>query len=273
MHVSGLFIYPVKSLRGIAVSSATVDALGLVGDRRFLVVDADGQFLTQRTLPRMALISTALSNTHLTLDFPGHGPTSIPLRAADDNGPTRPVTIWKHQGLEAEDCGEGVATWLTGALGTACRLVRIGKRFHRPVLKAAGKPGDVFAFADAVPFLVISEASLIDLNHRLLDEGQAMVPMDRFRPNLVVADATAYAEDQWPHVRVGGIMLRAAGPCARCVVVTTDQNTAKRGKEPLRLLATYRRDSADSTRINFGQNFIHETRAGTLRVGDPVVPA
>lgn len=272
MHVSGLFIYPVKSLRGIAVASATVDALGLVGDRRFLVVDADGQFLTQRTLPRMALIGTALSDTHLTLELAGHGHTTVPLRAADVDGPTRPVAIWKHQGLAAEDCGDGVASWLTGVLGTTCRLVRIGKRFHRPVLKAAGKPGDVFAFADAVPFLVISAASLTDLNHRLLDEGHAMVPMDRFRPNIVVDDATAYAEDQWPQVRVGSILLRAAGPCARCVVVTTDQDTAKRGKEPLRLLATYRRDAADSTRINFGQNFIHETKAGTLRIGDPVVP-
>ena len=267
MHVSGLFLYPVKSLRGFAVTAAEVDALGLVGDRRFLVVDERGQFLTQRTLPRMALVETALTARDLVLRAPHTGSCAVPLRAS---GPAELMTVrvWKSEGLLAEDCGVEVAVWLSDFLRTPCRLVRIGEKFHRPVLKPGkARPGDVFNFADGYPFMALGEASLADLNDRL-DEP---LTMNRFRPSFVIAGSGAYAEDTWTRCRVGGITLRAAGPCARCPITTTNQLTAERGKEPLRTLALYRRSAADPTDVNFGQNFIHETKSGTLRVGDPVV--
>lgn len=286
MHISGLFIYPVKSLRGLAVSSAEIDALGLVGDRRFLIVDDSGQFLTQRTLPRMALIATALNADTLTLSAEHHGSISVPRIAANDTSPAEiAVSIWRSKNLLAEDCGVEPAAWLSSFLGISCRLVRIGGKFRRPVLQKrayfAAPPdaptiegrivtSDVFHFADGYPFLVIGEASLADLNDRLAARGEEPVPINRFRPNLVIAGSAPFAEDTWPRLRIGDIAFRAAGPCGRCIITTTDQFTAERGKEPLRTLATYRRDALDPTDVNFGQNLVHETKSGTLRIGDVV---
>lgn len=270
MHVSSLHLYPVKSLRGCDVTAADLDALGFVGDRRFLVVDPTGKFLTQRTLPRMALIATALSGDRLTLSADGAGSVSTG-RASDPQAPLRVVTIWRSENLQAEDCGDAVAGWLSDFLALPCRLVRIGGKFRRPVLKAAAQPEDVTTFADAVPFLVVSEASLADLNDRLIAQGEAPVPMNRFRPNIVIAGApAAFAEDTWPHMRIGGIVLRSAGPSARCIVTTTDQFTGERGIEPLRTLASYRRRAGEPSAVDFGHNFIHETKVGAIRVGDAV---
>lgn len=270
MHLTGLFIHPVKSLRGCSVTFAAVDALGLVGDRRFMVVDENGRFLTQRTLPRMALVETSLDATTLTLSATEAGAIRV-HRAADPHAPLRRVSVWKSEDLEAEDCGDRVAAWLGDFLAVRCRLVRIGEQFFRPILKPGkARPGDHVSFADAYPFLVIGEASLADLNDRLIAQGEEALPMDRFRPNLVVAGCPAFGEDNWPRFRIGEITFRAGGPCARCVVTTTDQLTAVRDREPLRTLATYRRDASDPTDVNFGQNLIHETKTGTLRVGDKV---
>ncbi len=272
MHLTGLFIYPVKSLRGFSVPAAEVDDLGLVGDRRFMLIDEAGKFLTQRALPRMALIRTALSADMLTLSADGAGSCTVSRRASlDPQPPTiRSVNVWKSDGLLAEDCGDAPAAWLSAALATKCRMVRIGEKFMRPVTKPAAGPGDRVSFADAEPFLVISEASLADLNDRIVAQGEDAVPMNRFRTNLVVAGCPPFAEDTWARFRIGSVIFRAGGPCARCAVPTIDQATAERGKEPLRTLATYRRDTADPTDVNFGQNLIHETKTGALRVGDPV---
>jgi uncharacterized protein len=268
MHLSGLYIYPVKSLRGCAVTESALDDLGLVGDRRFLVVDENGRFLTQRALPRMALIATALTADKLTLSAQNAGSVAIP-RAPDSAAPLRNVSVWKSEGLLAEDCGDAPAEWLSRFLQTKCRLVRIGPKFMRPILKpdVAG-PGDRVSFADSYPFLVISEASLAELNARLVAKGSDALPMDRFRPNLVVAGAAPFAEDAWTRFRIGLITFHAGGPCTRCVMTTTNQQTAERGKEPLRTLATYRRNAEDPSDVDFGQNLIHETKSGRLRVGD-----
>jgi uncharacterized protein len=271
-HISGLFIYPVKSLRGFAVPSAEMDSLGFAGDRRFMVVDDSGRFLTQRMLPRMAQIATALGPSTLTLSAEGAGSVSVST-ASDPSAPLRTVSVWKSEGLRAEDCGDVVAHWLSNFLAGPSRLVRIGEKFVRPVLKPAAQTGDVVTFADAVPLLVVSEASLADLNDHIQENGGEPVPMNRFRPNLVLTGCEAFAEDGWKRFRVGEMTFRAAGPCSRCIITTTDQFTGERSKEPLRTLATYRRDVAEPTDVNFGQNFIHETKRGTLRVGDAVIPA
>ncbi len=270
MRLTGIFLYPVKSLAGISVLSADLDALGLVGDRRFLVIDESGRFLTQRTLPRMALVATALDATHLTLSTSAANIIRI-ARASDPAATLRRVSVWKSENLLAEDCGEDSAAFLSDFLSVRCRLVRLGAAFHRPVLKSAGRPGDTVSFADAFPLLVIGESSLADLNDRLVAQGSDALPMNRFRPNLVIAGAPAFAEDTWPHLRIGAITFRAGGPCARCSMTTVDQATgAFEGPEPLRTLATYRRDATEPTQVNFGQNLIPETKSATLRVGDTV---
>ncbi len=272
MHLSGLHLYPVKSLRGLRLETAEIDALGLVGDRRFLVVDATGKFLSQRTVPRMARIATSLSADTLTLAAAGHGTVSVP-RAADPAARLLTVSVWSSSGLRAEDCGDDVSAWLAAFLGVPCRLVRAGAAFDRPVNKPGkARPGDRVGFADAYPLLALGEATVADLNDRLAAAGEEPVPLDRFRPNLVFAGTAPFAEDTWPRFRVGPVVFRAGGPCARCIMTTTDQLTGERGREPLRTLATYRRDARDPTDVNFGQNLFIESAAGPLRVGDPVEP-
>lgn len=274
MHLSGLFLHPVKSLRGLVVREAKVDALGLADDRRFLVIDPTGRFLTQRTFPRMALVETALVSDALFLSAPGCGEISV-SRASDPLAPLRTVSVWSSEGLHAEDCGDEAASWLGAFLKTDCRLVRIGEAFRRPIpdKKVPASllgTAPVVSFADGFPFLLLGEGSLLDLNARLREVGAQPVPLNRFRPNLLVAGTEPYAEDGWRRFRIGGIVFQSGGPCARCIVTTTDQETAERGTEPLKTLASYRRNPAKPADVLFGVNLVHESKIGTLRVGDPV---
>jgi len=257
--VDSLHVHPIKSCRGHAVDEAALDRFGLTGDRRFLIVDERGQFLTQRTLPKLALIEPLVQTDTLALNAPGRPSLRIAATPPPES-PSLQVVVWRDT-VAAVDLGPEVAAWLGDYLESPARLVAMPPEFSRPIRKPAAYPGDEAAFADAFPLLVLSEASLADLNDRL-DEP---LPMDRFRPNLVVRECPAFAEDSWRRIRIGDVVLRAAGPCARCVVTTTEQRTLERGKEPLRTLAQYRR-SADGE-VNFGQNYIHETKAGVLRVG------
>jgi uncharacterized protein YcbX len=270
MHVTGLHIHPVKSLRGLAVGEAPVDSLGLVGDRRFLVVDPGGNFMTQRGVPRMARIGAFLDEAALTLRAAGFGDILV-RREPDPGAPEAIVRIWKSEGLRAEDCGEAPAGWLSEVLETPCRLVRIGPRFTRQVRADFAEAGDSVAFADGFPLLVVSEASLGDLNRRMASTGGAALPMNRFRPNIVVAGCEPYAEDSLRRFRIGDVVFRAAKPCLRCIITTTDQLSGERGKEPLRTLAGYRRDPQAPTEVMFGYNLVNETKSGVLRVGDTVV--
>lgn len=269
IRVASFFLYPVKSLRGIPVATAVVDDLGLEGDRRFLVVDPDGRFITQRTAPRMALVSTSLSGGLLRLSAEGAGSVSAGI-PSDPSAPTLPVSVWNHEGLLAEDCGEEVASWLSEVLATSCRLVRAGAAFDRPVSRDEARPGDHFSFADGAPLLVTTSSSLDDLNRRIVGTGGAPVPMDRFRPNLVLEGTEPFEEDRWAAIDIARVRFRATGPCDRCIVTTTDQLTGQRGKEPLKTLATFRRDPQDPSSVLFGLNLIQESKSGRLATGDPV---
>lgn len=270
MRVSGLFIYPVKSCRGLAVASAAVDAWGFRDDRRYMVVSAtDGKFLTQRTHPRLALIETGLSATALTLAAPGHGDIAVPRSQLPVSKTIIPVTVWSDT-VQAEDCGDEPAEWLSRFLGLPLRLAHMGADFHRPVKPKRARPGDQVSFADGAPFLLTTEASLHDLNDRIVARGGEGVPMDRFRPNIVLTDCAPWTEDTLGTFRLGDVRFRNGWPCARCIVTTTDQQTAERGKEPLATLATFRRDADDPTDVNFGINLVHETKTGTIRLGDPL---
>ena len=270
MHIGGLFVYPIKGCRGSSVTAMPLDARGPVDDRRFLVVTPDGTFMTQRDFPRMALIEPRLSavatNGVLSpprrLSLSAEGDITCELDV-DPDGRRLTVTVWDDRCV-AVDQGDVVAAWLSAFLGIPCRLVRLADDFTRLVsANYHVRPDDQVGFADGFPFLIIGEASLDDLNGRLARP----VPMNRFRPNIVVAGAQPYAEDTWGRIRVGDVELAVVKPCGRCVVTTTDQATAVRADEPLRTLAGYR---VREGKAMFGQNAIHLSR-GTLHLGDAVI--
>jgi uncharacterized protein len=237
-----------------------VDGFGLRYDRRWMVIDEAGGFLSQRSHPRLALVVPGLGQRALRVDAPGMPTLETPL----DPSPivTTQVVVWDDV-CSATWVGERAARWFSDFLGTACSLVHMPDGVVRPADPAFAPAETRVSFADGFPFLVISEESLADLNRRL----EVPLPMNRFRPNLVVAGGEPYSEDGWERFEIGGIRLQVVKPCGRCLVTTTDQSTAERGKEPLRTLATYRKVGGE---VMFGQNVIHEN-IGRLRVGDPVV--
>ncbi len=258
--MSGLWIYPVKSCRGVAVSRLELGDRGPVHDREWMVVDPAGRMVTQREHPGLARVGVRLEADRLVLGAPGRDPLELPLDRLE--GPRREVSVWRDR-CRAVSQGPAAAAWFSELLGTECELVRMAPEEVRPVDPRYARPGDRVGFADGFPLLLVSEASLADLNRRL----DRPVPMARFRPNLVVTGCAPHAEDGWRHLQIAGIGLRVAKPCARCVVVTTHQETGKRSPEPLRTLATYRREGR---KVLFGVNLVHEGR-GFLAVGDPVV--
>jgi uncharacterized protein len=269
-RVTSLHIFPVKGCRGIDVTSAVVETEGLRRDRRFMVVDPGGKFLTQRSHPGLAQIRTAFDEHALVLSAEGAGELLVPAEAGREAQSTLVVSVWSSEGLIAEDCGDEAANWLGARLGCAVRLVRMGKDFQRPVKPSKARPGDAVSFADGYPLLLCSVASLNDLNDRIQERGGEPVPMGRFRANLVVEGAEAFAEDHWARIRIGEAVFRNAGPCARCIVTTTDQKSGKReGPEPLATLATFRR-GGNGNDVNFGANLIPETVGARIRVGDAV---
>jgi len=259
IRLSGLYVYPIKSCAGIALDEATIGPRGILHDREWMIVRPDGVFLTQRELPRLALIIPRLDGGQLALGAPGM--PSVVVRS-EDEGKALEVVVWRDRCL-AYDSGAEVAEWLTDFLGAPCRLVHMPASTVRPVDPAYAAPTDQVGFADAFPLLLAAEESLADLNTRLPEP----IPMNRFRPNLVIRGAGPYAEDTWTAIRMGSLTFRVAKACARCVTTTVDQVTGvKDGKEPLATLATYRQSPRG---VLFGQNLIHDA-PGVLRVGDGV---
>ena len=258
--IAGLFIYPVKSCRGIALSSAELTERGLAHDREWTIVDVAGRFVSQRELPRLALIGTALSDGALRLTAPGLTPLTVPLA---QSGPERRVTVWRDT-LDAIDEGDPAALWLSAWCERELRLVRFDPRVRRccnPVF--AGDSGAHTGFADGYPLLVLAEASLADLNARLASP----LPLNRFRPNVVLSGMEAYEEDHVDEIASGAIRLKLVKPCTRCEITTTDQATGERASEPLMTLATYRMHPALEGVI-FGVNAIVVAGVGeTLRIG------
>lgn len=257
--ITQLNVYPVKSCRGIPLGEATLDRWGIEHDRNWMVVDASGQFVSQRTQPRLALVEPALGPERLTLRGPGMPALELPVSGRA--GPEATVTVWD-DACRALDQGEEAAAWFSAYLGQPMRLVRIGASYRRPVNPAFAPEGSEVNFADGYPLLLLSEASVADLNRRLREP----LPMNRFRPNLVVTGCTAFAEDSWRRIRVGEVVLLLVKPSERCAITTVDQATAEQGKEPLATLATFRRYGGS---VAFGQNAVHQG-PGRIRVGDPV---
>lgn len=258
--LSGIYSYPIKGTRAIAHQDAVVEARGLAYDRRWMLVDGGDTFMTQRTHPSLALIYVRLEPQTLHVEAPGMPPLSVPKTTTRKQ--RRSVTVWDDV-VDAVDLGDQIHAWFSRYLGTTCRLVFMDTTAERRVdPRFAVRGEEPVSFADGYPLLMTTEASLAALNERL----EVPVPMDRFRPNLVVRGGQAYEEDRWRQVRIGDRRFHVVKPCARCVVTTIDQHTGKQGKEPLRTLSTFRRENG---KVYFGQNLIPDA-PGLIRVGDPV---
>jgi hypothetical protein len=245
--VSNLTYYPIKACRGFDVPASNIQRMGLEYDRRMMVVTPDGGFLTQREYPRLALITPSLKNEALTLSAPNFDSLQLGIQKT---GTPASVEIWASKGVDAIDQGEEAATWLSDWLGTSARLVHIADGFKRKLNpNYAINTDDHTGFADGYPILIISEESLHDLNGKL----DSPVPMNRFRPNLVVKGSEPFAEDTWKRIRIGDVELALVKPCARCVVTTIDKDTLAKNKEPLKTLSTYRKHELGAI---FGVNVI-----------------
>ncbi len=255
--ISNLIYYPIKACRGFEVDAACVERMGLEHDRRMMVVTEQGEFLTQREHPRLALVTPRLSDGMLELSAPSYDSIRLGIQTS---GTPWPVDIWKSKGVHAIDQGEEAARWFSDWLGTSVRLVHFADGYKRRVNEEyAVNDDDHTGFADAYPILLISEESLEDLNSRL----EVPVPMNRFRPNLVLRGCEPFAEDTWNRIKVGDVELAVVKPCARCVVTTIDKETLEQSKEPLKTLGKYRKHKLGAI---FGQNVI-PLNEGRLRLG------
>lgn len=254
LYVSALFVYPIKSCRGIAVQSAHATPRGFAGDRLMMIVDEHGNMLTQRELPHMALIAPSFAGEQLRLEAPGMPAFTFSPRT---QGTTHPVAVWNTLTLGV-DQGDEVGEWLSAYLGRPARLVHIAAETRRPTRLGNGE----VAFADAYPYLVLSNASLEDLSARV----GFPVLATRFRPNVVIAGSAPFEEDAWREVRLGEATLELVKPCSRCAVVENDPETGRPTHNVLAVLATYRQQAG---KVVFGQNAVLR-HAGQVRIGDAV---
>ncbi|MBV7482351.1 MOSC domain-containing protein [Bordetella sp. BOR01] len=279
-RIASLHIYPIKSCAAIDLAESPIDRAGLAGDRRWMILTAQGQFMTQRQWPAMALIRPAITARHLELHAAGMPVLQVPLDDSQLAAVARPVTVWKDT-VPARDESAEAAAWISQVLGQDCVLVKLDAQARRPArpewverwreghadLAQAFEGEHAFGFADGFPLLIANQASLDELNARLAAQGQPAVPMNRFRPNIVIqGEWEAYDEDHTAVVSVGPVRMALVKPCTRCPMPNIDQLTAQRHDEPGRTLAAYRQFEIG---VVFGQNAIVDAPAGArLRVGD-----
>lgn len=269
--VTELVIYPIKSCAGISLPEAEFSISGLqangVHDREWMLVTRDGLFLTQREYPRMALVTPRIDGDAVEVTAPGMPPLRLPL-AHDPAANNVTVQIWDHS-VDAADCGDAAASWFADAIGGPCRLVRFRPDVHRPTSTkwTGGAPAET-RFADGYPILVIGQESLNDLNAKLKNAGRDPLPMNRFRPNLVVDGLEAFEEDFVETFSANGLALRPVKPCARCPIPAIDQATGIPGPDPLDILQTYRANARMEGAVCMGMNaIVSEGARATLRVG------
>lgn len=262
MTLSEIWVYPVKSLGGIRLTKALTEEKGLQYDRRWMIIDEENVFITQRAYSKMALIDVALTDEGL----------KIYLRANPDDFvlvPYKPVTampvavkVWDDT-ADALTVSDEADAWLSRHLNLKLRLVVMPDSTERKADPRYARHSENVSFADGFPYLVISQASLDDLNSRLAEP----IEMRRFRPNFVISGTEPFAEDQWKHITIGDLHFEVVKPCARCVLTTINPETAEKGPEPLKTLASYRKNG---NKILFGQN-VTVRNPGELKVGDPLM--
>ena len=258
IELTQINLFPIKSCRGISLEYAELDRRGLAQDRRWMLVNNQGHFVTQRQLSKMSLINTRMTKEQVTVSFPDMEPLSLPLQIY--NGQEVQVRVWEDNCLALEADNE-ISQWFSHALGQDLKLVYMPDSTERRVDPDYAQESDITGFSDGFPLLLISEASLEDLNDRL----ERPLTMRRFRPNLVVRGCPAYAEDGWKRIRIGDIEFDVVKPCSRCIVTTINPDTGERStdSEPLRTLSLYRKKG---NKVYFGQNLIHRG-TGKLEIG------
>jgi uncharacterized protein YcbX len=266
--LTAINVYPVKGLKGIALDRALCTDRGIQHDRRWMVVDPSGMFMSQRSHPRMATVWTDLADDALLLSAPDEDGIEVPF--APPPAPAIKVQVWNSV-VDAIPASREADLWLSTYLDSPCRLVFMPDDTVRHSNDKYAGAGKRVGFADGYAYLVIGEASLADLNSRLAAKSHPALPMNRFRPNLVVSGTDPYGEDRFGEIRIGEAAFRGVKPCGRCQVTTTDQATGiVMGPEPLATLASYR-DSNEFGQM-FGMNMV-SVRAGSVRVGDSVEAA
>ena len=261
--VDSLHVYPLKGTAGFSPRTWPVDERGLRHDRRFMVVDGEGLFISQRTNPRMALIGAAISDAGLRITS---AVGTLDVAFPSSSAPTLRATVW-------DDCFDvrvsdpTASRMLSEVLGAPAQLVWMDDDCERLTSVKRGAPRRHLSLADAAPLLLTTTAALEELNTRLMRGGSSAIPMDRFRPNVVVRGATAGADDAWRTLRIGSAAFRVSNACKRCKVITIDQSTGEfAGNEPLATLATYR---AEGPSVTFGQHMMAEA-SGSISIGDSV---
>lgn len=261
LTIQDLYIYPIKSLAGIRVSAAKVEERGFELDRRWMLIDETGKFMSQRTLPQMALLKVEIEAESLKVYHASSTSNSIQIPFETNGEEISAVTVWD-DAMPATLVDSKIDEWFTKALGVNVRLVKMPRSTHRKVDPKYAVNGESVSFADGMPYLLIGQKSLEDLNSKL-DEG---VPMNRFRPNIVVTGGEAFDEDSWGKIQIGEVDFQVVKPCARCVMVTVDQTTGHKAAEPLKTLAKFRKEG---NKILFGQNMV-ALSIGLIKVGDEI---
>lgn len=254
-------IYPIKSCAGIALEASEVLDRGFPLDRRWLLVDETGQFISQRKSPRLGQIRLTRNNTQLNVSYPEKAPLNLDLNV--QSGVRHEAMIWSDK-VDGLWVGRECDDWFSDVLEQQVQLIYMNDDVHRPLIKKRLPQDRLFevSFADGYPYLLTSQASLDDLNGRL----ENPVPMDRFRSNLVVSGFEAFAEDHWNKIRIGKVEFLVVKPCARCQITTINQKTGVSSKEPLKTLATYRKQAG---KVMFGMNLV-ALSAGSVHLNDPV---
>ncbi len=262
MKVSEIFVYPIKSLGGISMKSCEVDSRGFKFDRRWMLIDSDGNFMTQRNYPKMALLKVELSIEGLFVkDKSGNlKPLFVPFENRFNH--KTEVPIWNDK-CEAVFVGKFADDWFGKVLNCNCRLVFMPDYVKRFVDKSYAFKNEIVSFADGFPFLLIGQASLDDLNSRLSEP----LPINRFRPNIVFTGAEPFQEDSFSVIMINDLHFNVVKPCARCIITTTDQVTAERSAEPLKTLSTFRKSK---NKVLFGMNLVHQN-IGRISIGDDLI--
>ncbi len=255
-----IFVYPVKSLSGIKVSKWSVNDKGLLHDRKWMLIDSNNQFLSQRRVPKMVLIKTQITGSQLILSHSTASSISLPLNPSD--GKDCETTLW-NQLCSAKTTNKEADQWLSDFLDIPCRLVYQPDKAIRPLDPDYANPTDKAYFSDGFPFLIASQASMDSLNQSM----RLNLPIQRFRPNLVISQCHSFAEDQWREIEINSIGFRLPKPCSRCSVPTIDLETAETNKEPLKTLNRLRKWNKQ---VFFGQNALHNN-AGELSIGNEVI--
>jgi uncharacterized protein len=261
MQLQDIYIYPIKSLGGIRIEEATLEERGLQYDRRWMLVDNQGDFLSQRKHPKMALIQTLVSESGIEVFLKNQEDKKIKIPFEPLGQEMIPVRIWEDEVI-GQVVDKNLSQWFSNILGFSCNLVVMPISTERKVSSKYAAKNESVSFADGMPYLLIGQSSLDDLNSRL----DQPVPMDRFRPNFVFAGGKAFEEDEWDQVKMGEAIFKITKPCARCVMTTVNQSTGDKGKEPLKTLSAYRNIGG---KVLFGQN-MSLLEGKEVKVGDHI---